>query len=249
MTRALHGATPTARRAPRPASAGVRRAGLTATVALLATLGCAGAADAHIQLTPSTVAPNDPVEFTVIVPSERPAHTTKVDLKLPAGVIPFAYGDAPGWKRRLITTPNGAVERVVWTGRLAKDGYARFTFLAGTPEKPTTLTWKALQTYDDGTVARWIGSPDSDSPAPVTKVLADAPRQNAGGEGEESPASGATSAGGTSPSVGSAATTGATPVAAADDDHTDWVARGLSIAAVLLGVAGVAIAVRRPGAR
>jgi uncharacterized protein YcnI len=214
-----------------------RRSGLAATAAVLVTLGWTGTAAAHVQVRPSVVAPNDPVEFTVVVPSERSAHTTKVDLKLPAGVIPFAYGDTPGWKRRLITASNGAVERVVWTGRLAKDGYARFTFLAGTPEKPTTLTWKALQTYDDGTVARWIGSPDAESPAPVTKVLANAPRQNAGGEGGEASEAGTTEA------TTSAPVAAAAPATAAADD-TDWVARGLGIAAVLVALAGTAFAVR-----
>ncbi|MEV4423726.1 DUF1775 domain-containing protein [Patulibacter sp. NPDC049589] len=219
-----------------------RRTALVTGAAVLATLGCAGTAGAHIQLTPSTVAPNDPVEFTVIVPSERPAHTTRVDLKLPPGVIPFAYGETPGWKRRLITASNGAIERVVWTGKLAEDGYARFTFLAGTPEKPATLTWKALQTYDDGTIARWIGSPDSDSPAPVTKVIAGAPRQNAGGEGESG-----TETAATAPDTGTPSTPDApsTAVASAGDDGTDWLARGLGIAAVLIALAGAALAVRR----
>lgn len=215
------------------------RRGPLAAATVLATLGCTGTAEAHVQLSPTVVAPGDPVEFTVVVPSERPAHTTKVDLKLPPGVIPFAYGETPGWKRELITASNGAIERVVWTGRLAEDGYARFSFLAGTPERPTTLTWKALQTYDDGTVARWIGSPESESPAPVTRVVADAPRQNAGGEGEAAdPAATSTPA---------AEPAEATTTAGADGG--DGLARGLGVAAVVLALVGVALAVRRPRAR
>jgi uncharacterized protein YcnI len=217
-----------------------RRTALVGAVAVLATLGCAGSASAHIQLNPTVVAPEDPVEFTVVVPSERPAHTTKVDLKLPDGVIPFAYGETPGWKRTTVEAANGSIDRVVWTGKLAKDGYGRFTFLAGTPAKTGTLTWKALQTYDDGTVARWIGTPDSESPAPVTRVVADAPRQNAGGEGTEAAA--APSAAGSS--ADAAAPT--TLAAATDGDGDDWVGRGLGIAALLIALAAVAIAVRRP---
>ena len=189
-------------------------------------------ADAHIQVRPATAAPNDPVEFTVLVPSERDAHTTTVDLKLPPGLLPFSYGDAPGWKRRLVTARNGAVERIVWTGRLAKDGYATFRFLASTPERPATLTWKALQRYDDGTVARWIGSPDSESPAPVTRVLAGAPRQNAGGEGEDA----------------RVATPAPAPTAAADDDGGDGLALGLAIAALVVALGGTALALRRRSA-
>jgi uncharacterized protein YcnI len=193
-------------------------------------------ADAHIQVRPATAAPNDPVEFTVLVPSERDAHTTTVDLKLPPGLLPFAYGDAPGWKRRLVTAPNGAVERIVWTGRLATDGYATFRFLASTPERPTTLTWKALQHYDDGTVARWIGSPDSESPAPVTRVLAGAARQNAGGEGEDADAATPTAA------------PAAAPTAAADDDGGDDLALVLALVALVVALGGTALALRRRSA-
>lgn len=230
-----------------------RRPLLVTAATVLAALGCAGAADAHVQLQPSLVAPNDPVEFTVLVPSEREAHTTKVELKLPDGVLPFAYGETPGWTRRLVTADNGAIERVVWTGKLAKDGYARFTFLAGTPEKPTTLTWKALQTYDDGTVARWIGSPDSESPAPVTQVRADAPRQNAGGEGAaaDEAAAGSGAAGGAAAATDDASVASASTDASPDgavlstEDGTDWLARGLGIAAVLIALGGAVLVVRR----
>ena len=39
------------------------------------------------------------------------------------------------------------------------------------PDKAgTTLTFKALQTYDDGKVVRWIGPAGSDEPAPQVKV-------------------------------------------------------------------------------
>ena len=39
--------------------------------------------------------------------------------------------------------------------------------VGGGPDEPgTSLTFKALQTYDDGEVVRWIGAPDADEPAP-----------------------------------------------------------------------------------
>ncbi|WP_026912667.1 DUF1775 domain-containing protein [Patulibacter minatonensis] len=219
-----------------------RRAALAAAIAVVVPLAGAGTAGAHVQLQPSTVAPDDPVEFTVLIPSEREAHTTKVDLKLPPGVIPFSYGETPGWKRKLITAPDGAVDRVVWTGKLAEDGFAAFRFLASTPDKPTTLTWKAIQTYDEGPVARWIGAPGSESPAPVTKVVAGAPRQNAGGEGTEDTSAPATTSGAASAKapVATTATAGGSP------DDTDWVARGLGISALLVAILGVAV-LRRSG--
>ena len=104
-------------------------------------------------------------------------------LKVPAGVLPYSYADPPGWQRQLVKAADNSVAQIVWTGRLAADGFAEFSILAATPPQPGTLSWKALQFYSDGEVARWIGSPSSDDPAPVTEIVAGAPLQNAGGEG------------------------------------------------------------------
>jgi uncharacterized protein YcnI len=153
-------------------------------VVLLAAGAFPAAAQAHIQVTPSTVAPGDAAKFTVLVPGERDSETVKVELQMPSGLLPFSYEDPAGWKRSLVKASNGSVERVVWTGRAPSDGFTEFSFLAGTPEKPSELQFKALQTYADGTVVRWIGAPDSDNPAAVVKVDASAAKQNAGGEGE-----------------------------------------------------------------
>ena len=47
-------------------------------------------------------------------------------------------------------------------------------------EAGDTLTFKALQTYEDGDVVRWIGPEDADEPAPVV-TLTDA--SSGGGHG------------------------------------------------------------------
>ena len=47
------------------------------------------------------------------------------------------------------------------------------------------LTFKALQTYDDGEVVRWIGPEDSDEPAPIVTL-----RPAAAGDGHGAPSSG-----------------------------------------------------------
>jgi periplasmic copper chaperone A len=41
------------------------------------------------------------------------------------------------------------------------------------PDKAgTTLTFKAIQAYDNGKVTRWIGPPDAEEPAPQVEVTA-----------------------------------------------------------------------------
>jgi uncharacterized protein YcnI len=151
----------------------------------LAALTLAGPALAHVQVRPTLVAPGDPVLFEVIVPGERDEPTVEVTLQVPPDVIPFSFEDAPGWERTLNEGSDGSIETITWRGELAPDGFARFSFLASTPEKEGEIVWKALQTYEGGEVVRWIGAADSDNPAAVTKVSNDAPRQNAGGEGGE----------------------------------------------------------------
>lgn len=227
--------------------------GAFAAVAVL-TVGV-GEVSAHIQVTPAVVAPSDPVLFTVLVPGERDTGTVKVDLRLPPGLMPFSFEDVPGWKRRVVRADDGAAERIVWTGRAAPDGLVRFAFLAGTPEQPTTLEWKALQTYAGGYVARWIGAPDADYPAAVTEVRADAPRQNAGGEGGGAAAEG-DATGAAAPADDGAADSAvgadddAAVSAATNDGDADWVARGLGIAALVVGLTvGGAMVVRRRGVR
>jgi uncharacterized protein YcnI len=204
--------------------------GFTFTAAVFACMLVASAvASAHIQVRPAVVAPSDAVEFTVLVPGERdPAWTTRVELKLPVGLLPFSYGETPGWKRSLIKASNGRVDRIVWTGRLAPDGFAAFSFLAGTPDQPGSLTWKALQTYNDGEVSRWIGAPSSDFPAATTEVVAGAPVQNSGGESGTGAAAATVQTASTSP---------------------DWLLRGLAAAALVIATLALLLVLiqrRRP---
>jgi len=227
-----------------------RRAGLGSVLAAVLVLAGSATASAHIQVTPSVAAPNDPVHFTVLVPGESERETTKVELKVPADVLPFSFGTTPGWKRTLVEAPNGAVDRIVWTGRMPKDGFAEFSFLAGTPEKPTTLTWKAVQTYAGGQIVRWIGAPGAEHPAPVTQVVRGAPRQNAGGESGEKPGAGADPAAdsGTAGTATGEPAVAAAPAASTTDD-IDWVARGLALAGLFAGLAAIVLATRSGKAR
>jgi uncharacterized protein YcnI len=201
-------------------------------VALLAAGAFPAAAQAHIQVTPPVVAPADAVKFTVLVPGERDSETVKVELRMPRGLIPFSYADPAGWKRSLAKAPDGSVERVIWTGSAPSDGFTEFAFLAGTPDKAGALQFKALQTYADGTVVRWIGEPDSDNPAAVVKVDAGAAKQNAGGESGSDAAAPATDA----------ATVAAAP---ASDGSSNTLPIILGAAGLALGLIALLVALRR----
>ncbi len=221
-----------------------------ASRALISVLICAGLllaagsgpAAAHIQVFPSTAAPDDAVLFEVLVPNERENRTVEVELAVPPNVLPFSYEDTPGWRRTLKLNPNQSIRSIVWRGTMASDGFTRFGFLASTPPREGEISWKAVQTYDDGRKVRWIEPPDGEQPAPVTTVSERAPRQDAGGEGPGEASSGQPQA----PAEGEGE-----PEAMAEgsesSDGSDTTARWLAAGAlaVALGTLGLTIA-RRP---
>ena len=101
------------------------------------------------------------------------------------------------------------------------------------------LTFKALQTYEDGEVVRWIGPEDADEPAPVVTLTA---AGEGGGHGAPAAAGGGSAS--QQPSASAPA------AAAADDGGADTlsiVAVGLA-ALALLAALGALVAGRRKAA-
>jgi periplasmic copper chaperone A len=172
-----------------------------ATAALLAP----ASAGAHVTVQPGEVPAGGFTRLDVRVPNERDdAGTVKVDVQLPPGFVFVSTEPVPGWtakitKRKLAKpiTAHGEqiteeVGRVTWTGD-GKQGIVRsgqfqdFGLSVGVPDEPgETLSFKALQTYDDGEVVRWIGSPDADEPA--SQVALTAAEGEHGGAAAEQPA-------------------------------------------------------------
>jgi hypothetical protein len=200
---------------------------------LLLAIGTLPAA-AHIDVRPTTAAPDDAVLFEVLVPNEREQRTVRVELAVPRDVIPFSYEDTPGWRRSVTLNPDQSIRSIVWRGRLRSDGFARFGFLASTPPREGEIQWKAIQTYDDGRKVRWIEPPEGEQPAAVTTVSERFPRQDAGGEsaGRAETPSG--------PPQG-----GDEPETEETSDGSDATARWLAAAALAAALASLAITLMR----
>ena len=212
--------------------------------ALAAALIAPAAAAAHVAVQPASAPAGAEIVLTLRVPNERDdASTVKVDVKLPPGLVSAAWESTPGWtvravKEKLskpIQTDDGPIDEqiseIVWTASSKKTGiqpgeFRDFPLLVLIPGKARqTLTFKALQTYSNGTVVRWIGAPGADEPAPQVKLT------NAS----------ATTSGAGSASSGSQAKTSApapAPAATADNDSN-----GLSIVALVLGALGLLIGI------
>ncbi|MFE3184127.1 DUF1775 domain-containing protein [Streptomyces violascens] len=119
-----------------------------------------------------------------------------------------------------------AVSQITWTGGTIKPGqYQDFQVTVDQlPHDTDQLTFKALQTYSDGKVVRWIdearqSQPEPDNPAPVLHLTqAVAPPGSA------------------APGVSAA------PKAPAAVSSSDSTARGPGIAGLVVGVLGLAVA-------
>ncbi len=156
--------------------------------ALLGAATIAPVAQAHVTLQPGEVPAGGFTRLDVRVPNERDqASTTKVEVQFPAGFLSASYEPTPGWtvavKNAKLARPveefgekkTERVDTVTFstTGKgIAPGQFEDFGVSLKMPDKPSTLTFKALQTYSNGEVVRWIGPPDADEPAPQVKLTA-----------------------------------------------------------------------------
>jgi uncharacterized protein len=158
-----------------------------AAAALALALGLPTAAAAHVTLQPTEAPAKGFVVEDLRVPNEEATATTRVSVKFPDGFAEVSFQPVPGWSVKVkktklakpITTDEGdklteQVSVVTWTGgRIAPGEFQDFPMLLQIPDRAgTTLTFKAIQAYDNGKVVRWIGPPDAQEPAPQVKVTA-----------------------------------------------------------------------------
>ncbi|QLH22861.1 YcnI family protein [Streptomyces sp. Rer75] len=226
--------------------------GLTAGALVL----LAGPAFAHVTVQPEQAEKGGYSTVDFKVPNERDdSSTVKLEVNLPtdhplASVMPQPV---PGWdvkvtKSKLpkpIETDDGkvteAVTKITWTGGTIDPGmFQQFPVSVGPlPEDADQLAFKALQTYDDKQVVRWIeepekGAPEPENPAPVLK-LADA--------AEGSHGHGSAGAGDAEGTKATASGDTAKTASESGGDGTDTTARVLGIAGIVIGAAGVTFGV------
>ncbi len=141
----------------------------------------AGPAFAHVEIErDGQVGADGVVNTTLHVPNEETnAGTVKVQLVFPANPVlkTATAGAVNGWTATVQKNPAGAVTAVTWTGGpLTGSQKVEFPLSLGTiPADTKTVQLKALQTYDNNTIVRWIevtpaGGAEPEHPAPVLTV-------------------------------------------------------------------------------
>jgi uncharacterized protein YcnI len=114
---------------------------------------------AHVVVKPSEVGIGSTQVFTTGVPNERESNVTGVRLVIPAGVESVTPYVKPDWTIEMKKSgedKDAQVTEISWTGgTIPLDLRDDFVFRATVPAEEGTLTWKAYQTYADGTVVSW----------------------------------------------------------------------------------------------
>ena len=152
----------------------------------------ATSAFAHVTVNPREAVQGRYAKLAFRVPNERDnAGTTKLEVNLPAE-HPFASVSVrpqPGWtyavERVKLPTPikvhdneiSETVSKITWSGGVIKPNeFNEFEVSVGPlPDDVDSITFKALQTYENGEVVRWIeeetpGAAEPERPAPVLKL-------------------------------------------------------------------------------
>ncbi|MBV1939822.1 YcnI family protein [Streptomyces sp. BV286] len=233
------------------------RIAATGVVAASAVLVLSGPAFAHVSVQPEgTAAKGGYATVNFKVPNERDkASTTKLEINFPAdhplaSVMPQAVD---GWNVKVTKSKldkplelhgekiNEAVTKVTWTadGKGIQPGYfQKFPLSIGAlPEDTDELVFKAIQTYSNKEVVRWIetqekGAEEPETPAPVLALSA------ATDDHHGAAASDDTEKGDDAKAAASTSTT-----EAASGDSSDTTARVLGVVGIVVGVAGVAFGV------
>lgn len=134
---------------------------------------------AHVVVQPSTVGIATFQTFTMAVPTERDIPTVGLKLLIPSGLHEVTPTVKAGWTITVTKNDSGVTE-IDWTdGQIPPEQRDEFSFNAQVPSDPTTITWKAYQTYSDGSVVSWDMNPskiqkgEEGTPFSTTKVIND----------------------------------------------------------------------------
>ncbi|MGW1890382.1 YcnI family copper-binding membrane protein [Streptomyces sp. NPDC002004] len=233
----------------------VSRVATVGAVAASAVLALSVPAFAHVTVQPEGEAAKGgfaTIDFKV--PNEQDkATTTKVEVNFPAD-HPLAFVQAqaiPGWTVELTKTKlakplkvegetvSEAVSKVTWTADgkgdagkgIAPGFFQKFPLSVGQlPEDTDQLVFKAVQTYDNKDVVRWIepqqkGQPEPENPAPVLELSAASEDGHGAAAGD------------------AADEKGTDKKAASSDGGSDTTARALGIAGIVVGVLGLGFGV------
>jgi uncharacterized protein YcnI len=156
----------------------VRATVLGTCLGICTMLAVSAPAWAHVVVSPEVVTAGDYETLTVSVPTEKEVPTTKIRVEVPEGFLLSGVQPVPGWEHAF-QEDGGVVRAVTFSGgEIRPQEFQQFLLQAQAPEEPGKYSWKAFQTYEDGSVVEWTGAPDSEEPASVVEVVSGGSEQS-----------------------------------------------------------------------
>jgi periplasmic copper chaperone A len=235
------------------------RVAVAVAVVGVTVLGVGTPASAHVTVSSASAVQGGYAKVTFRVPNEKStAGTAKVEVFLPTDqpIASVSIKPVAGWtvatENAKLPTPiktddgelTEAVSKITWTAAgdavIQAGQFQEFDLSLGPLPKVDQLVFKALQTYTDGDVVRWIevpsGNAEPEHPAPVLKLAK---------AGEATDAPGAAADGDDPDTAGAGSDTAAT-------EDSDALPLGLDITGAVLGALGLGLALaayRKAGTR
>lgn len=128
---------------------------------------------AHVVVKPTKVGIGSFQTFTIGVPNEKDIATVGMRLIIPSGLEGVTPHVKQGWNIEVKKQGQGddeVVTEIVWSdGSIPVGLQDDFLFSAQVPAQESKLSWKAYQTYADGSIVVW----DKDFQTQVIDDLAD----------------------------------------------------------------------------
>jgi uncharacterized protein YcnI len=125
---------------------------------------------AHIRIAPTESVPGAREKYTMRVPNEKQVATTRIDGEFPAELNVYDFEFKPGWKIDFKKDDKGKIIGAVWTGKIVPYEFVEFGMLGLNPKEASTLVWKFVQYYEDGSKEEFTGPVGSRLPSPVTTL-------------------------------------------------------------------------------
>jgi uncharacterized protein YcnI len=169
-----------------------RRVATVSALVVGGLLATTASAAAHVTAQPSTATQGGYTKIAFRVPNEEDkAATSSVEITFPSDhpIASVATRALPGWTAKVdkstlakpLASDDGqvteAVSKVTWTGgKITPGSFEDFEVSLGPlPTDTTKLVFKAVQTYDNGDVMRWIdatapGGAKPEHPAPTVTL-------------------------------------------------------------------------------
>ncbi len=149
----------------------VSHMGTLLSIICLMVFVAASVAWAHVVVSPNEAPANSYQKFVVSVPTEKDIPTTEIRVEIPEGFTVTGVQPVPGWQYEF-ERDRGLIKAIAWSGgKIESEEFQEFGIQARTPKETGEFPWKAYQTYEDGSVVEWTGSPEAEEPASLVRVV------------------------------------------------------------------------------